>query len=154
MPQQLANMLLNSNMTISTAESCTGGNIAHVITSMPGSSAYFKGSVVSYCDEIKNRVLGVSQQDLETYSAVSQPVAILMAQGVRQLMQTDISVATTGIAGPTGGTPQQPVGTVWIAVSSAEKHTAKCCHFEGNRTEVIEAATAQAIQMAIELIEQ
>ena len=150
--KQLASLLIKNGMTVTTAESCTGGLIAHAITALAGSSAYFKGSVVSYCDEVKHRVLGVSAEDLEKHTAVSLPVAEQMAQGVRELMQTDISVATTGIAGPTGGTSEQPVGTVWISAASARKQKTECFHFNGGRQEVIEAAARQALQMAIDII--
>lgn len=103
--------------TVAVAESCTGGNIGHLITSIPGSSAYFRGGVIAYENAIKQRVLEVEEQDLIQYGAVSQQVVEQMAWGVKQLMQTDYAIATSGIAGPDGGTDEKPVGTVWIAIA-------------------------------------
>jgi nicotinamide-nucleotide amidase len=111
-------LLIDNNLTLSTAESCTGGKIASLITSVPGSSGWFTGSVVAYNNSIKTGVLGVSNETLRLYGAVSAETAGEMARGVRRLMGTDYSVAVTGIAGPTGGTAGKPVGTVWIAVDS------------------------------------
>ena len=113
----VAKLLLAKGKTISTAESCTGGYIAHLITSHAGSSAYFKGGVVSYSNEIKENVLGVNSDILEKYGAVSQHVVEQMAIGAKKILNTDYAVATSGIAGPDGGTEEKPVGTVWIAVA-------------------------------------
>ncbi len=119
MLEEVVGKLLNdNNLTLSTAESCTGGKIASLITSVPGSSGWFTGSVVAYDNSIKTGVLGVSNETLRLYGAVSAETAGEMARGVRRLMGTDYSVAVTGIAGPTGGTAGKPVGTVWIAVDS------------------------------------
>jgi nicotinamide-nucleotide amidase len=111
-------LLKEEQKTVSTAESCTGGNIAHLLTSVPGSSAYFKGSVIAYDNSIKTQLLGVQDYILTKYGAVSENTAKEMAIGVRSLLNTDYSVSTTGIAGPDGGTETKPIGTVWIAVSS------------------------------------
>lgn len=121
-------LLMNNNLTVSTAESCTGGKIASMITSVPGSSAWFRGSVVAYDNSIKTGVLGVDPETIRLHGAVSSDTAAAMARGVRQLTGSDYAVAVTGIAGPTGGTPEKPVGTVWIAVASGrgivtEKHS-------------------------------
>ncbi|MEE4259269.1 MAG: competence/damage-inducible protein A [Bacteroidales bacterium] len=116
----VGNMLKKSGQTLSTAESCTGGYIAHLITSIPGSSAYFKGSVVAYANEIKENLLGVSKESLIRYGAVSQEVVNEMAAGARKIFNTDFSIAVSGIAGPDGGTEEKPVGTIWIALSSAK----------------------------------
>ena len=113
-----AKLLISSDKTIATAESCTGGYIAHLFTSIPGSSEFFKGSVVAYANEVKTNILKVSAADIEAEGAVSQTVVEQMAENVRKLLKTDFGVATSGIAGPTGGTDEKPVGTVWIAVSS------------------------------------
>jgi nicotinamide-nucleotide amidase len=119
MLEEVIGKLLNdNNLTVSTAESCTGGKIASLITSVPGSSGWFRGSVVAYDNSIKTGVLGVSNETLKIYGAVSAETAGEMARGVRRLMGTDYAVAVTGIAGPTGGTVGKPVGTVWIAVDS------------------------------------
>lgn len=111
----LGNKLLEKQLTLGTAESCTGGNIAHLITSISGSSRYFKGSIVSYSNDVKERVLGVSPEDLEQKGAVSEEVVISMAKGACHMLQVDCSIAVSGIAGPDGGTEDKPVGTVWIA---------------------------------------
>lgn len=112
----IGKFLKNLNLTVATAESCTGGYIAHLITSIPGSSAYFKGSVVSYSNEIKISILGVNPGTLEEYGAVSRETVTEMAQGVLKKLNSDCAVAVSGIAGPDGGSEDKPVGTVWIAV--------------------------------------
>jgi nicotinamide-nucleotide amidase len=120
MLEEVVGKLLNdNNLTVATAESCTGGKIASLITSVPGSSGWFRGSVVAYDNSIKTGVLGVSKETLRIYGAVSAETAGEMARGARRLMGTDYAVAVTGIAGPTGGTADKPVGTVWIAIDSA-----------------------------------
>jgi nicotinamide-nucleotide amidase len=121
-------LLVAKKKTVCTAESCTGGNIAHLITTIPGSSSYFKGSVVAYDNSIKTGLLGIPTVLIEREGAVSEPVVRSMAENSRALFNADYSVATSGIAGPDGGTDEKPVGTLWIAVSShsgtvAEKHT-------------------------------
>ena len=119
MLEEVVGKLLNdNNLTVSTAESCTGGKIASLITSVPGSSGWFRGAVVAYDNSIKTGVLGVSKETLRLYGAVSAETAGEMARGARRLMGTDYAVAVTGIAGPTGGTADKPVGTVWIAIDS------------------------------------
>lgn len=111
-------LLRSKNKTISTAESCTGGEIAHLLTTVPGSSDYFKGSVIAYSNSVKIQLLGVQDYILTKYGAVSENTVREMAQGVRSLLNTDFAVASTGIAGPDGGTEIKPVGTLWIAVAS------------------------------------
>ena len=133
--------------TLSTAESCTGGNIAHFITSNPGSSAYFVGSVVAYSNEIKKQLLGVSAESLEKYGAVSEQVAREMAIGVKKQMQTDYAVSTTGIAGPDGGTEEKPVGTVWVAVAGKNEVVAKKFNFLHNRERNILRSTQSALNL-------
>lgn len=113
----LADMLVKRGSTLSLAESCTGGEIARRITSMAGSSRFFKGSVVSYANEVKVQVIGVNQFDLDSYGAVSESVVSQMALGVQSLMGSDYAIATSGIAGPDGGSEEKPVGTVWFAVA-------------------------------------
>ncbi len=120
-------LLMNNNLTLSTAESCTGGKIASMITSVPGSSAWFMGSVVAYDNSVKTGVLGVDPDTIMLHGAVSRETAAAMACGIRQLTGSDYAIAVTGIAGPAGGTPEKPVGTVWITVASdrgivTEKH--------------------------------
>lgn len=113
----LGRLLREKKATISTAESCTGGRIASAISKIAGASDYFKGSVVAYSNEIKENVLNVGKNDIEEYGAVSKEVVSEMARNVRKIMKTDYAIATSGIAGPTGGSPQKPVGTIWIAIA-------------------------------------
>jgi nicotinamide-nucleotide amidase len=114
----IGNLLKEKGLTVATAESCTGGNIARGLTTYAGSSEFFKGSVVAYSNDIKTTVLGVSPEDIEQSGAVSQVVGETMAQNVRRMFKSDLAVAVSGIAGPTGGTTEKPVGTVWISVCS------------------------------------
>lgn len=118
----IGKLLKSQGKTVSTAESCTGGEIAHLITSIPGSSIYFKGSVIAYDNSVKTRLLGVQDYIITKYGAVSENTVREMAVGIRSLLKTDYAVATSGIAGPDGGTEEKPVGTIWIAVDS-EKGT-------------------------------
>ncbi|MBO4875285.1 MAG: nicotinamide-nucleotide amidohydrolase family protein [Bacteroidales bacterium] len=142
-------LLKDKHFTVATAESCTGGKVASLITSVSGSSEYYKGSVVSYCNEVKADVLGVSRADLEKYGAVSSTVAEQMASGVRRLLKTDYAVATTGIAGPTGGSDEKPVGTVWIAVATPTKVVSRKYVFGKDRAINIERFAASALSMLI-----
>ena len=143
--EQLAEVCRKTGVKIACAESCTGGNIAREITSLAGASAYFLGGVVSYANEVKQQVLGVSARDLEQYGAVSEPVARQMAAGVRKLTGADWTVATTGIAGPDGGSAEKPVGTVWIAVSGPMGTQARKFLFSKTRERNIGRATQTAI---------
>lgn len=145
----LLDLLKSRSLTMASAESCTGGNIAHAITSVPGSSDCFVGGVVSYANSVKENVLGVSAGDLAAHGAVSQPVVEQMVKGVCTLTGADCSIATSGIAGPGGGTPDKPVGTVWIAVRWPGGTDSRLCHFAGDRSRVIERATAEAILMLV-----
>lgn len=142
-------LLKEKHCTVATAESCTGGKVASLITSVSGSSEYYKGSVVSYCNEVKANVLGVSRADLEKYGAVSSTVAEQMASGVRKLLGVDYAVATTGIAGPTGGSDEKPVGTVWIAVAMPTKVVSRKYVFGKDRAINIERFAASALSMLI-----
>lgn len=137
---------------IATAESCTGGNIAHLITSIAGCSDVMLGGVVSYCNEVKMKVLGVSETTLEHYGAVSEGTVRQMAEGVRRLVGADCAVATSGIAGPGGAVPGKPVGTVWIAAATPEGVKAECCHFRGDRQSVIDRASARALTMLADML--
>jgi nicotinamide-nucleotide amidase len=143
----IGNLLLDNHLTLSTAESCTGGKIASLITSVPGSSAWFRGSVVAYDNSIKTSLLHVDPETIRLHGAVSEETAVAMARGIRKLTGTDYSVAVTGIAGPAGGTPEKPVGTVWIAVASysgvvVEKHS-----FADNRIINISRSATTALNM-------
>ncbi|MCH5223605.1 MAG: CinA family protein [Muribaculaceae bacterium] len=148
----LGNLLHERELTVACAESCTGGNIAHRITQIPGSSAYFLGSVVSYSNDVKANVLKVPRSDISSYGAVSKEVVEAMAKGVATLMRSDCAIATSGIAGPDGGTPLKPVGTVWIAVKYGEQIVSECLHFSGDRNAVIESATNHGMVMLINLL--
>lgn len=150
--QVLGELLTEKELSISCAESCTGGNIAHRITQVPGSSTYFLGSIVSYSNEVKNKVLKVTQRSIHNHGAVSKQVAEEMAEGVAKLMQTDCAIATTGIAGPDGGTKFKPVGTVWISARYNDKIVSECKIFEGDRNAVIESATNHGMVMLINLL--
>ena len=149
MEKQFGEILRDKGVTISTAESCTGGYIAHLITSVAGSSAYFKGSVVSYADEVKIKVLGVNPADIEARGVVSETVVIQMAEGVRKLLGTDYAVSTSGIAGPDGGTPEKPVGTVWIGVATPDKTFARKFVFSFTRERNIAKAAAKALELVL-----
>lgn len=140
-------ILIQKKVTISVAESCSGGNIAHCITKESGSSVYFNGGVVAYQNEVKHHVLNVNPHDIEKYGAVSETVAKQMAQGVRELLKTNFSISTTGIAGPTGGSIEKPIGTVWIGVSSNNGTFAEKFIFSGTRIEVIEKSSKKALEM-------
>lgn len=147
--KQIGNALRKKGVTIATAESCTGGEIAHLLTSVPGSSDYFKGAVVSYANEVKIRVLGVDEKDIEKEGAVSETVVLQMAQGVKRLMNTDYAVSTSGVAGPDGGTPEKPVGTVWIGVATPEKTFARKFVFSFTRERNIAKAAAKALELVM-----
>lgn len=140
-------MLKEKNRTVATAESCTGGYISHLLTSVPGSSAYFIGTVVSYSNSIKTSVLGVKEHTLRSSGAVSQKTVEEMVSGVLSVMQTDYAVAVSGIMGPDGGSPDKPVGTVWIAVGNKENIEAKKFHFRFDRMRNIELATINALNL-------
>lgn len=147
----LGNLLKQRHQTIATAESCTGGRLAAALNTQPGSSAYYMGSVVAYDNTIKEQVLGVKHDTLIKWGAVSEQTVCEMANGVRALMHTDYSIATSGIAGPTGGTKDKPVGTVWIAWATPDGTTAACYHFGVARER--EQITQRAVTAAlVELI--
>jgi len=148
----VARMLTERRQTVATAESCTGGNIACLLTSISGSSAYFKGSVVAYANDIKEKILQVKVSDLQQYGAVSEQVVTQMAVSVRKLMRVDYGIAASGIAGPTGGTEEKPVGTIWIAVASASQTVAKLLHLGNNRESNIQRTSTAALNLLREMI--
>lgn len=143
----VGNLLHQKGKTISTAESCTGGYISHLITSIPGSSEYFKGSVISYANEIKMNMLGVKAETLEQYGAVSQQVVEEMVAGAAQRLNTDYSIAVSGIAGPGGGTADKPVGLVWIAIKTPTKLLSKRFQFGDNRERNIRVTAITALNL-------
>ena len=132
-------------MTIATAESCTGGKLAALLNKHAGSSAFYLGSVVAYDNRVKEQVLGVSAEDLKTHGAVSEEVVEQMANGVRDLLHTDFAIATSGIAGPDGGTPEKPVGTVWIGWATPEGTFAECFHLGKLREQITDRACQKAL---------
>lgn len=135
--------------TVGTAESCTGGTVAGRITSVSGSSAYFLGGIVSYSNDVKARLLGVPESVLANPGAVSEPCARAMAEGARRALGVDLAVATTGIAGPDGGTARKPVGTVFIALAGDGDTTVEEHHFSGDRAAVIDAAATRALDLLV-----
>jgi nicotinamide-nucleotide amidase len=145
----LGELLLKRGETIATAESCTGGYIAHLITKVAGSSAYYKGSILSYANEVKVNELDVKQQDLDAFGAVSEQVVEQMALGVQQKMKTDYAIATSGIAGPEGGSDEKPVGTVWIALATPKGVISKKYIFGKQREVNIERASITALGMLV-----
>ena len=150
--QALVTALKKRGLRVTTAESCTGGRIAAAITGIPGSSAVFPGGVVSYCDAVKHRVLGVPEELLETLGAVSAPVAEAMADGAAALMQTELAVSATGIAGPDGDGSDNPVGTVYLGLHTPEGTRHRHCVFHGERDAVQRQATELALSLLLEYL--
>lgn len=146
-PEAIGIQLRNIKQTVSTAESCTGGHIAHLLTSIAGSSDYFKGSIVSYSNEVKTKLLGVEEDILKNYGAVSRQVVEQMAMGVRKRMDTDYALATSGVAGPSGGSDEKPVGTVWIAIATDQGVYSKKFLFEKDRSRNIRRASLAALSI-------
>ena len=145
--------LSERGLTLATAESCTGGTIASQLTAQAGASAYFKGGVVAYSNEVKECALGVQHSTLEAHGAVSEETAREMAEGVRKRLGADLAIATTGIAGPDGGTKEKPVGTVWIAVADATHTEAQLLSFPGRRRQQnIDRTVNQAFSMLMKLV--
>ena len=149
---QAVREFLARGLTLGTAESLTGGMIAASVAGVSGASAVLMGGVVSYDARVKHEVLGVEQSVIDTVGVVSEPCARQMAQGARRVLKTHVAVSATGIAGPTGGTPQTPVGTVFIGVSSERGTRVDECHFEGDRQSVREQSAAYALQLALDAI--
>lgn len=143
----VGNLLKQKGQTLSTAESCTGGAVAQRLTTVAGSSIYFKGSVIAYSNEVKKDFLDIPSEILEKYGAVCEAVVVLMAESIRRKFKTDYAIAISGIAGPDGGTPEKPVGTVWIAVATKNKTEAKKFQFGNNRLVNIERAVITALSI-------
>ena len=147
MEKVVGQLLLKNNETISTAESCTGGYIAHLLTSISGSSAYFDGSMVTYSYQAKENLLGVKNETLVNFGAVSEEVVKEMATGLLQKMKTNYAIAVSGVMGPGGGSPDKPVGSVWVAVGNKEKIVAKLFHFRFDRQKNIQLTAMNALNM-------
>jgi len=134
--KKIGGVLTNHHLSLATAESCTGGLLSHVLTGVSGSSQYFMGGIVAYSNHIKTAILSVQSDTMDKYGAVSSQTAAEMAEGIRKLFHTDIGLSTTGIAGPTGGTPEKPVGLVWTGISTPQSTQTRKNFFEGHRNQV------------------
>ena len=153
-PEELVGVRLRAmGASLATAESCTGGLIAHRITNVAGSSAYFLGGIVSYSNGAKVELLGVESQLIAEHGAVSEPVARQMAQGTRNCFGAVFGVACTGIAGPAGGTPEKPVGLVYIAVAGPDGTRVVRCQFDGDRFGIKERTADRALGLVLEALE-
>lgn len=152
--EALVSLLYRRGLKLATAESCTGGLIAKMITDVSGASAVYLGGVVSYANEVKENLLGVSGETLASLGAVSRPVAEQMARGAARITGADVALSTTGIAGPGGGTPEKPVGLVYIAASYGDICVVTENHFSGAREEVRAQAANKALSLAAQIIEK
>jgi len=150
----LGQKLKENGLSLAVAESSTGGLLGHLVTSVPGSSTYFKGGVIAYANEVKIGVLGVSPDTIETFGAVSKETVLEMAGGVRRVLQTDIGISVSGIAGPDGGTEEKPLGTTWIGLSAPEMETGRMFVFPGDRLAVKEQAAHAALNLALIYFEE
>jgi nicotinamide-nucleotide amidase len=150
--EALLNYLIQHKLRLSTAESCTGGRIANLLTSIAGSSNAYDGGVVAYSNALKVALLDVQQSILDKFGAVSEPTVIAMAEGAKKKFQTDYAIATSGIAGPGGGTVDKPIGTVWIAIAGKTKTVTKQFHFDAMRIKTIERASKSALILLFKLL--
>ena len=147
---QIGNVLRSRGLKLAVAESCTGGLIGHRITNVPGSSDYFNGGVIAYAYEAKVKLLGVSWDTLKAYGAVSRETVLEMAAGARQNLEADIAVSASGIAGPGGGLPNKPVGTVWIGLATPQGEWERIFCFPGNREQNKAAASEAALTLLLD----
>lgn len=154
LPELLAHTMKTAGATLAVAESCTGGAIASSLTALPGASSYFRGGVVSYCNDVKMNSLGVRTSTLDTYSAVSEETVREMVCGVRERLNADYAAATTGVAGPDGGTSENPVGTVWIGIASDKKIITRRMVFPGRRAQIIERACNEVFAMLVQMVRE
>lgn len=145
--EEIGELLKAKKLSLSTAESCTGGGIAALVTSVPGSSEYFKGGIVAYANEVKEELLGVRPETLVAYGAVSRETVVEMAKGAMNRLKTDCAVATSGIAGPGGGTPEKPVGTVWIAAAYKNEIVTMKQEDDEGRARNVEKAIKNALRL-------
>ena len=148
--QEISEILIAQKKTLSVAESCTGGKISSAITSVSGSSNYFRGALIAYSNSIKINQLAVKVEDIQKHSSVSEKVAMQMAEGIKNQFQTDYAIATTGYAGPKG----EKVGQVFIAFSSSEKSIVMECFFEGERKEIVNEASIKALTILLSEIKK
>lgn len=150
--KEVVNKLIEKKLTITSAESCTGGLFSASITSISGSSECFEGSFITYSNEIKNRIIGVKKETLLNYGAVSKECVIEMSKNARKIMKADISIAVSGIAGPNGGSEDKPVGLVWICISAENYTKAYKNIFSGNRDEIREESVIFALNLVLDFI--
>lgn len=149
---EIGRQLAAKNKTLAIAESCTGGYISHLITSVAGSSAYYMGGIISYHNKIKKEELSVREKTLKKHGAVSAECAGEMALGIKKEFKTDFAIATTGIAGPTGAVKGKPVGTVYIAIANKKKLVVERFQFNGNRLQVIRQSASKALEMLLKVL--
>lgn len=148
----LGELLQQKNQTIATAESCTGGKLAALLSKHSGSSAFYKGSVISYANSVKSDILGVPKEILNSVGAVSEETVVVMANSIRKQLDTDYGIAISGIAGPIGGTPEKPVGTVWMAWATPEQTITECVHLGKLREQITDRACQKAMVKLIQLL--
>jgi len=151
---QVGVLLKRLSLRLAVAESCTGGLVGHRLTNVPGSSAYYLGSITAYAYEVKIHLLGVQQKTLELYGAVSKETVLEMATGVRKVMGADIGISISGVAGPDGGSPEKPVGLVWIGLSTDRTETAWKHLWQGDRLKIKEQSVQQALQNLVNYLDQ
>lgn len=151
--ERLGELLTSNGLTLAVAESCTGGMLGSAITDVPGSSAFFLGGITAYSDTSKIEILGVPAQTIERNGAVSDRTAVCMAKGILNNFACDIGIGITGIAGPSGGADQKPVGTVFVAVADEERELSRAFSFKGTRQEIRESAVRAALGLACEFLE-
>ncbi|MCI5742149.1 CinA family protein [Phocaeicola faecicola] len=149
--KEISEIFWREGFTLATAESCTAGNVAAIITAIPGSSRFYKGGIIAYANEVKQDLLHVAAASLEQHGAVSEEVVVEMAKGVMETLNVDHAIATSGIAGPAGGTPDKPVGTIWIAACNRETVITAKLSEDNGREKNIQAATKKALQLLLEL---
>ena len=152
--KEVQQYLYDNRLTVGTAESCTGGRIAEAIIAVPGASEYFKGGIVSYTNEVKENLLHVSHQTLEEQTAVSEEVAKQMVKGECEALNVDYAIAATGVAGPTGGTPDIPVGTIWLACGSKDDVRTMKLEEDFGRDINLAIATNQALRMFLDYLKE
>ncbi len=151
--REIQQYLYESGLTLGTAESCTGGRIAEAIISVPGASAYFKGGIISYTNDVKENVLGVDSRLLEEKTAVCEEVAIAMVKGALNTLNVDFAISTTGVAGPGGGTHDIPVGTIWIACGNKDNIVTMKLEEDYGRDINLAIATSKALQLFLKYME-
>lgn len=152
--KEISEIFWKEVFSLSTAESCTAGNVAAIITAVPGSSHFYKGGIVAYANELKQNILQVKAETLETYGAVSEETVIEMVKGAMQVFNTDFAVATSGIAGPAGGTPEKPVGTIWVAAGCKDKIVTAKLTEDNGRDKNIQSATKKTLQLLLDICQK